>query len=150
MNHGKRPGGLTAMAVINFVFGGFGALGFLGLIVFLLILTGTVTNEDTQKVKESFEEAGLGAGFLAFLLSVQLLAVVLLITSGVGYLKQKRVLGRYLGNTYALVSISVNLISALMMPGESGGFNLGTVIGLIYPVLTLFMLNTTFKEDLVN
>ena len=147
MSHGKRPGGLTAMAVINFVFGGFGALGFLGLIVFLLILTGSISTEDTQKIKESFEEPRTESGFL---LSVQLLAVVLLITSGVGYLKQKRVLGRYLGNTYAIVSISVNLLSALMMPGESGGFNLGTIIGLIYPVLTLLMLNTTFKEDLVN
>jgi len=33
---------------------------------------------------------------------------------------------------------------------RGGGFNLGTVIGLIYPVLTLILVNTTFREDLVN
>jgi hypothetical protein len=31
-----------------------------------------------------------------------------------------------------------------------GGFNLGTILGLVYPVITLFLLNTTFKEDFVN
>ena len=32
MAEGKRPGGLTALAVLNFVFGGLGALGILALI----------------------------------------------------------------------------------------------------------------------
>lgn len=151
MSHGKRPGGLTAMAVINFVFGGFGALGFLGLIFILLMLVGTIANEQASEIKEAFEEAGLGVGFFVFLLFVQLVAVVLLITSGVGYLQQKKVLGRYVGNAYAAVSISVNLVSALTMPPESGGgFNIGTIVGLVYPVLTLILLNTTFKEDFVN
>ena len=31
MTAGKRPGGLTALAVLNFVFGGFGALGVLAM-----------------------------------------------------------------------------------------------------------------------
>ena len=30
------------------------------------------------------------------------------------------------------------------------GFGIGTIIGMIYPVLTLYLLNTTFKDDLVN
>jgi uncharacterized membrane protein YkvI len=30
------------------------------------------------------------------------------------------------------------------------GFGIGNLIGLIYPVLTLILLNTTFKDDLVN
>ena len=32
MSEGKRPGGLTALAVLNFIFGGLGAIGALGLI----------------------------------------------------------------------------------------------------------------------
>jgi hypothetical protein len=31
-----------------------------------------------------------------------------------------------------------------------GGFSIGTIVGLIYPVLTLVLLNGTFKHDLVR
>ena len=31
-----------------------------------------------------------------------------------------------------------------------GGFNIGTIIGLVYPLLTLALLNTTFKDDFVR
>lgn len=30
------------------------------------------------------------------------------------------------------------------------GFGIETIIGLTYPILTLVLLNTTFKEDFVN
>jgi len=30
------------------------------------------------------------------------------------------------------------------------GFGIGTIVGLIYPLLTLMLINTTFKDDLVN
>ena len=151
MSHGKRPGGLTAMAVINFVFGGLGALGLFFFIILFAIIGGVVEGEVQEEMKKGLDEAGITAGFLVFLLVVQATVVGLLITSGVGYLKQKKALGRYIGTTYALVSIGSNLLSGLLMPVDSGGgFNLGTIIGLIYPVLTLILLNTTFKEDLVN
>jgi len=29
-------------------------------------------------------------------------------------------------------------------------FDISTVIGLVYPVLTVILLNTTFEDDLVN
>jgi hypothetical protein len=40
----------------------------------------------------------------------------------------------------------------LWMPAALGGgsFGIGTIIGLIYPVLTLILVNTAFKDDLVN
>jgi len=38
-----------------------------------------------------------------------------------------------------------------MFPSEiGGGFNIAVIIGLIYPIVTLVLLNTTFKEDLTN
>ncbi len=151
MSHGKRPGGLTAMAVINFVFGGLGVLGLFFFIILFAIIGGVVEGEVQEEMKKGLEEAGITAGFLVFMLVIQATVVGLQIASGIGYLKQKRGLGRYVGTTYAVVSIASHLLSGLMMPAESGGgFTLGTIIGLIYPVLTLILLNTTFKEDLVN
>jgi len=76
---------------------------------------------------------------------------VLLLLSGIGYLKLKKFLGRMIGNTYAVISIVSSVISGIMFPSEmGGGFNIGTIIGLIYPIITLILLNTTFKEDLTN
>ena len=88
-----------------------------------------------------------------FMVALALTAVsaFLLIASGVGYLQQKRTLGRTLGSVYAVLSIGSSLVSAALMPEElGGGANIGTMVGLVYPVLTLVLLNTTFKHDLVR
>jgi len=75
----------------------------------------------------------------------------LLIASGVGYLKQKRFLGRTLGSVYAGLSILASIVSSAMLSTElGGGFSILTIVGLIYPVLTLVLLNGTFKHDLVR
>jgi hypothetical protein len=61
-------------------------------------------------------------------------------------------LGRKLGNTYAGISV-VNTVVTLAMIGEGIGIELivvGSIYRLIYPILTLVLLNTTFKEDLIN
>ena len=70
----------------------------------------------------------------------------LLIISGVGYIQQKRVLGRIMGSLYGILA----LLGTMIMIGSGQTFGIGEIIGLIYPVLTLIMVNTTFKEDLVN
>ena len=131
----KRPGGLTALAVLNFVFGGFGALGVLAAAALL-----GVVNE----VTEGAVAEGIGSGMLLFVLTS--LSAALLVISGIGYLLQKRVLGRYMGSFYGITSLANNGLSL------AGGaeFSFFTIIGLIYPVLTLIMVNTTFKDDLVN
>lgn len=72
--------------------------------------------------------------------------MALLITSAVGYLGQKRFLGRSLGTAYAVVAVLGSVVG--LATGQP--FGISTVIGLVYPVLTLILLNTTFKDDLVN
>ena len=117
------------------------ALGFQGVIV---AVTSTMaigalliaSSLGAMSVPQAWEE-GLDA----------VLGAALMITSGVGYLGQKRFLGRTLGNTYAILSILNNVLSLATL---HQGFGIGTLIGLIYPVLTLILLNTTFKDDLVN
>jgi hypothetical protein len=152
MTEGKRPGGLTALAVINFVFSGWGFIGLLGLAAFFAFIGKIPTDEmqESQKVQiEAFQNAGLPVFIFIFALSI--ITSVLLLLSGIGYLKQKKLLGRMIGNTYAVVSIVSGIVSAMMWPAEMGGsFNIGTIIGLIYPVVTLILVNTTFKDDLTN
>ena len=137
MADGKRPGGLTALAVLNFVFGGFGVLAVLGAAALL-----GAANELTEGAVA--DGMGMGIGMFQFLLMA--LSAALLIVSGVGYIGQKRVMGRIMGNFYGATSIVNNGLSI----ANGGEFSFFTIIGLVYPVLTLILLNTTFKEDLVN
>ena len=137
MAQGKRPGGLTALAVLNFVFGGLGALGMLALFALMSLVE--------KGAAASGAHISTGAIWAVILLGI--VGTALMITSGVGYLGQKRFLGRTLGNSYAILSI---LSSVLSLATLHQGFGISNLIGLIYPVLTLILLNTTFKDDLVN
>ena len=137
MADGKRPGGLTALAVLNFVFGGIGVLGVLA----AAALFGAVNQLSEGAV---VDEMGAGVGMFQFILMA--LSAGLLIVSGVGYIGQKRVMGRMMGNFYGVTSIANNGLSLV----NGAEFSFFTIIGLVYPVLTLILLNTTFKEDLVN
>ena len=152
MNEEKRPGGLTALAILNFVFSGFGVLNLLALMAFLAFRNMIPTDEmeEVQRAQfEAFQEMGLPVFVL--IIALGLVSNVLLLLSGIGYLKQKKFLGRTLGNTYAVFSIVGSIVSGLMFAAElGGGFNIATIIGLIYPVVTLILLNTTFRDDLTN
>ncbi len=130
----KRPGGLTALAVFNFIFGGFAVILSLGLLVIV------------AAVDEFIAENGGSVGLLYLVTLLTVASAGLLIASGVGYLKQKLFLGRKLGNAYAAVSLTSTVVSL----ANGGDFGVGTIIFLIYPVLTLALLNGSFKEDLVN
>ncbi len=182
MTEGKRPGGLTAMAVFNFIGTG---LDLFGVIVLLALVLGSgalvklieegeaeqrraaekqeLTEEQKaklekrrQEVEESkqtlaaFEE--FKGGPLAIVIVLDLACATLLLLSGIGYLTQKRFLGRKLGIAYALISIPTSVIGIYVTPEEisGGGFSLASLIGFIYPVLTLILLNTTFRDDFVN
>lgn len=153
MSEGKRPGGLTALAIINFILAGIGIIGLLGLVALFAVFSSDaeLSDQAMQQIKKAFEEAGVGVGIFAVICGISLVTYILLLLCGIGYLKQKKFLGRIVGNIYALLSIGTNIFWALMIPTDGGGgFHLGTIFGLIYPVLTLILINSTFKEDLVN
>jgi len=152
MAEGRRPGGLTALAVINFVFCGSSILSLVGLAVFFTLIGVMPTDKMTAAQKTQIEAMqNMGAPTLVLIFVLTAISGVLLLLSGIGYLKQKKVLGRMLGNVYGLVSIIGGIVSGLMFKAElGGGFHLGTIIGLIYPLLTLVLINTTFKDDLTN
>lgn len=182
MTEGKRPGGLTAMAVFNFIGTGLGLIGVLFL-VGLVLGSGTLVDlieegeaeqqraaekrelteaqkaklekqrkelEEAKKTLAAFEE--FKGGQLALVVALNLACATLLLLSGIGYLTQKRFLGRKLGIAYALISIPTTFIEINVTPEQvtGGGLSLGSLIAFIYPVLTLILLNTTFREDFVN
>lgn len=152
MNEGKRPGGLTALAVLNFIFSGLGLLGVLAMVAFFALI-GEIPTEKMDEASrmqiEALQKMGTPVLVVGFLLNV--VSCILLLVSGIGYLKQKRFMGRILGSTYGIISIAGSVVSGLLFDRElGGGFNIGTIIGLVYPVLTVILLNTTFKDDLTN
>ncbi len=152
MNEGKRPGGLTALAIINFILAGLGLLSVFGMVAFFGLIDKVPTEQMNEAQKVQIQAVqNMGAPTLVLIIVLNLLSGVLLLSSGIGYMKQKKVLGRVVGNVYALASIVGSLVSGLLFATElGGGFNFGTIIGLIYPVLTLVLINTTFKDDLTS
>jgi hypothetical protein len=156
MSEGKRPGGLTAMAVINFVFAGLGAIGVLGIIALITILTisknSAAMTKASEEMNKALGNAHIGVSFLIFLAAFSIVSSVLLLISGIGYLKQKKFIGLMLGNITAILSIASHVLTAVVLPAGAagGGFSLGFLFNMIYPVLTLILLNTTFKEDFIN
>ena len=146
-----RPGGLTALAVMNFIFGAGGILQVLGIAV--MAAAYYAAPEETKRELDKGVKMILKAGVPAVIafLSLAGLAAILEVLAGFGYLKQKRFLGRVLGNAFALLSITAYGILVVASRGVEGmGLNLDALLGVLYPILTLILINTTFREDLVN
>ena len=190
MNGGKRPGGLTALAVLNFVGSGVDVLLALGLVFTFWGAPFAVKQIEKQRdgfqeqLDEAREERQAGEnpndisdlertlerqlksqedaitvlkawdpvhiGLKVLLLVMTGLLAALLITCGVGYLKQKKFLGRGIGNAYALLSLASFALEMGITPPEVGGIVFLNLLFLIYPLVTLFLLNTTFKHDFVS
>lgn len=131
---------------------GFSVLSIVGMMAFFALqdMMPTDQMDATQKAQiEALQD--MGTPTLVLIIGLNLLSGILLLVSGIGYLKQKKVLGRMLGNTYAVLTIVASIVSGMMFRTElGGGFNIGTIIGLIYPILTLVLINTTFKDDLTS
>jgi len=151
MNGGKRPGGLTALAVLNFVFSGWRLLTIMGMIA-MFALMGQVAEHMEEPARSQWDALqAIGLPWLISLLALLAVSSVLLLVSGIGYIKQKKFMGRTLGNAYAVLAIISGILFAVIMKPEiGGGFKIGAIIWFIYPVLTLILLNSTFKEDLTN
>lgn len=149
MEQEKRPGGLTALAVFNFIFAALGLIGLAGMAV-LLGLGDAIPTEEMEPAERARIEAfqDMSMSVFVLILAFMFVLTVLQIVSGIGYLKQSRSMGWLVGNIYALSSIVSTLTLGNAMPKElGGGFGLTTMIDLVYPVITLALLHLTFKDD---
>lgn len=151
---GKRPGGLTALAVLNFVFGALEVFGAFGL-GFLLAVRNDWVPIKNPEARSKMLQPVAGADDLVLQVLIVVIAVkaALLVLSGFGYLRQKRLLGRGIGSVYALTAI-VYAIGVPLWLGDRGGerfaFSLASIVWLLHPLLTLVLVNGTFKEDFVR
>ena len=134
---GGRPGGLTALAVINFIFFAFSLIGIFGLLFMVAVLSGSLSGEEFDEIKAEWDRVGLTMGIAVLSLVTTVASGFLLLLSGIGYLGQRQFLGRTLGSAYGVLGVVTVLVNAMLIPAEGGGgFGISQIIGLIYPVLT--------------
>lgn len=136
MAEGRRPGGLTALAVLNFVFAGLGLLVLLGLFALVAAVDKGASANGVH----------VSAGVIYGLILLGIVRMCIMIAAGVGYLGMKK-WGRTAGNLYGILALIDTAVGIALV---KSGFGIGTIIGLVYPVLTLILINSTFKDDLVN
>ena len=145
----QRPGGLTALAVLNFVFGIVGAIANVATAVFGKIVLDHIADSNARLSEQQVQAIRRARHVLQYVwltLPLALVVSVLLIVSAVGYLQMKK-MGRTVGTAYAILAL-LNVVLTLTLVGT--GFSLSMLIGLVYPVLTLILLNTTYKNVLVK
>jgi|GEM_PF-680326 len=163
---GKRPGGLTALAVLNFVFGGFGIIG--GLMALAVGSVASTASNWSDELGNAAREAARRSGDaeaidamnkivapaaqevsgMFYILGIAgLILAAFLIVAGVGYLKQSRKVGWLFGNIYGVAAIIVVILQIAML---GAGFGFMVILGLAYPIVTLALLNTVFKTSFPN
>ena len=119
-------GGLIALAVLNFVFGGIG-----GVEVIIRLL----------------DQSAADTTLPLPVVLLYALTHALLITSGVGYLVQRRFLGRVLGNGFALCAIGA-VIWLLFL--DSNLIRVAEMVGAAYALVTLLLINTLYRSVLTR
>ncbi len=137
-----RPGGLTALAIFNFIFGGLSA-------IFNLISLATISAMYDEMARQAERQGDQMPSELTLYLlgGFALVRAGLLIASGVGYLQVKKFLGRGIGNTYAGLALIAIAVEISLAPQNFAIINL---IEFVYPLITLYLLNVIFRKDFVR
>ncbi len=145
---------MTLLALCNFIFAamfGIGLVAYFGRMRVLPLIEAHSPTLSATQLQQGEAILGLGVTPYYGLGVVMLVLTVLLIVSGIGYLYLKTFEGRVLGNVAMLVSIVAALVVTFWVPKVlDGGLNGFSVINFTYPLLTLFLLNRTFKDQFVN
>ena len=146
-----RPGGLTALAAVNFLWA---VVGMFGMLLVLITVGGVFyaarnPGAHADQILHGHEPAYLVTLWLV-LGAWNMVEIGLLTASGIGYLRQRRVLGRWVGNVYGVLGIICNILVVQYLPVEMGGggqYGIGNVTSLFYPAFTLVLLNLVFRRD---
>jgi len=125
-----RPTGLTVMAILNFIFGGLGIIA-----LFFLMLAQHWLYELTSGAALTW------ANYLMYF--TRTVNIFLAVSSAVGYLRLRWFLGYVLGNAYASLAILNMLLYAVLLDE----FGIMSFFWLIWPLLTLFLLNLVFRKE---
>jgi len=151
MEEKTRPGGLTALAVINFILAClYIIMTGLTAVSFIFIDNIPLGNMGEAEVARIDAIKQLSTGESVFILAPSLIAGIILILAGIGYLKQKKVLGWLMGNIYAAIIILSTVLSPMILSPALRGGTISLIIALAYPIITIALINFLYKKDLVN
>ncbi|MBN2351455.1 MAG: ABC transporter permease subunit [Spirochaetales bacterium] len=140
MDRNVRPSGLTALAIINFIFAGL--IGFL-----VMFSLGLLACAGAFARTQSAEPLGTEAIGVSVAVSLgNIISMALLIVTAIGYLKCNPILGRLLGNIYALVEITKTTIYLIFYASVVQQLAIFTVIAYIWPLITILFLNIVFRD----
>jgi hypothetical protein len=153
-NPARRPPVVTLLALCNFILAGMfgiGLVAYFGRMRLLPLIEANASSLSATELRQGEAILSLGVTPYYGLGIVMMILTVLLIVSGIGYLYLKKFEGRVLGNVAMLVSIVSALAVTFWVPKVlDGGINGFSSINLTFPLLTLFLLNRTYKDQLVN
>ena len=138
----RIPGGLVALAILNFVFALPSLL--MALFIYALATMGLFGQEGP-----AFSDAPI-ATKVAFASCIAI--AILLVVSGIGYLVRHPFFGRILGNAFvvlALATAAMTLIGfGVSVVGEASLLvTLVVAVCSIYPALTAVLINTTYRPQ---
>jgi len=151
MEETRRPGVLTALAVINFILAFlYTVLNGLAILSFAIIDYMPLEYLSEAQIAQMEAMRQLSTGESVFMFGPPIIAGILLLLAGIGYLKQKKILGWVMGNAYAVLMILRNIISPFILVPALRGGAVSLTISLAYPVITLILINFVYKKNLVN
>lgn len=152
----RRPGGLTALGVLNIVFAIVGLLGGLALLAVAdgarrHGLDGIGGYDDFARVRsrelvESFMTK-YSPGAFQLMFGLGLAGGLAMLIAAFGFFGQRRFSGRTLGNLSSILIIA----SALVAVTQLGFMFMGVpMCGAIYAIVVLSLINTIYAKRLVN
>ncbi len=140
MERNVRPSGLTAFAIINFIFA-----GVIGISVMLSV--GTLACAGSFSRTQALGPETANISLVTTILNLAVMA--LLVVSGIGYLKCSPILGRLFGSVYACadaVKTIIALLSLGILQQGSTFIAIITVGNFVWPLLTIVFINFVFND----
>ncbi len=125
----KRPTGLTVFAVINFIF----------VAIMLMSLIAIITSLSLR------EQTNLGIS--AYTILSPLITAILMLVSGIGFLKLNYRAGFVCGNVLCVLSIANILLFNLLNGFQDFSMHIPSMV---YPSILLIMLNFRYKNSFTH
>lgn len=137
---GKRPTGLTVLAIVNFVMAFFA-----GIVTALLYAAMKLVNTAAHDLGAKGDVPGSGGIYATLALAG--VAVIALVIAGIGYLKQAK-LGWIAAHVFAVAEVTSTILA--MTVAHAHISVLGYVMGFGFPAVTVALVNTVFRKNLAN
>ena len=148
-----RPGGLTALSVLNGFFaltvGGTTIRRFMTSYDLMDVVKGDFRGPDWYRANlQSLLDDGITAWNMQILALIGLVATLLLAVSIWGLLKRSNLVGRWLGSLGAVALAAFYLLNINWLPENIlRGSGLSIARQLFYPFFLIFMLHVIFRRD---